>query len=110
MTSKRELERQLDGVSDRMRDRVRHYAEGTSSSASDLLERGRQATRRLGRTGADYRRQLSHAAEDMADEAQYQYRRARRQISRHPVATTAIIAGTIGAFLLLRQLFRDSED
>lgn len=105
MNKQRELERQLNGVGERVRERARHYADETASGASELIERGRRATRRLGRV--DYRKQLSHAAEDMADEAQYQYRRARRQIRRHPVATTAIVAGTVGAFLLLRQLFRD---
>jgi hypothetical protein len=53
---------------------------------------------------------LSHAAEDFADEANYQYRRVRRQVSRHPAATIAIVAGTIGAFLLLRQVFRSDDD
>ena len=49
-------------------------------------------------------------AEDLADEASYQYRRARRHASRHPVATVAVVAGTIGAFFLLRKLLRSDED
>jgi hypothetical protein len=49
-------------------------------------------------------------AEDLADEASYQYRRMRRHASRHPVATVAVVAGTVGAFLLLRRLLRSDED
>ncbi len=109
MTSKRELERKLDGLSSRMRDRASYYADEAGSEAGGLIERGRRATRHLGRSGADYGRQLSHAAEDIADEAQYQYRRARRHVGRHPVASTAIVAGTVGAFLLLRRMLRDRD-
>ena len=48
--------------------------------------------------------------EDFADEANYHYRRLRRQVNRHPGATVAIVAGTIGAFILLRRAFRSDED
>ncbi|HEY8587592.1 MAG TPA: hypothetical protein VIL60_12835 [Rhodanobacter sp.] len=87
------------------------YANGARSGARDMLERGRRRIReRLG--GAKpYGQRLSHAAEDLSDEANYQYRRLRRQVNRHPAATVAIVAGTIGAFLLLRRAFRsDTED
>jgi hypothetical protein len=53
---------------------------------------------------------LTNAAEDFADEANYHYRRLRRQVNRHPGATVAIVAGTIGAFILLRRAFRSDED
>ena len=58
----------------------------------------------------DYGRQMSHAAEDFADEANYHYRRLRRQVNRHPAATVAIVAGTVGAFLLLRRAFRSDDE
>jgi len=106
----RDIEQRFDGASERVRDRVRQYANGTADTASSLIERGRTLTRRLGRRSNGYGRQISHMAEDLADEATYQYRRARRHASRHPVATVAIVAGTVGAFLLLRKLLRDDED
>jgi hypothetical protein len=31
-------------------------------------------------------------------------------VNRHPVATVAIVAGTIGAFLLLRRAFSSDDD
>ncbi|WP_049622212.1 hypothetical protein [Frateuria defendens] len=100
-----ELERHYNGV----RERVRDYAGNAAETAGDLVARGRRATLRFGKHGS-YRRQLTRLAEDMADEANYQYRRARRQVQRHPVATAAIVAGTVGAFFLLRHLFRSDED
>jgi hypothetical protein len=108
MNRTRDLEQRFDGASERVRDRVRQYANGTADTASNLIERGRRMTTRLGRSG--YGKQLSHMAEDLADEASYQYRRARRHATRHPVATVAVVAGTIGAFFLLRKLLRSDED
>ena len=110
MNRNRDLERQLNGVSERMRERVRHYADETAGTANDLVERSRRAVSRFGRKAPGYGRQLSRFAEDMSDEAAYQYRRARRHVSRHPVATAAIVAGTIGAFLLLRRAFRSDDE
>jgi len=110
MNRNRDIEERFDGASDRVRDRVRQYAHGTADSAGELLERGREVTRRFGRRGTGYGRQLSHMAEDLADEANYQYRRARRHASRHPVAAVAVVAGTVGVFLLLRRLLRSDED
>lgn len=108
MNRNRELESRFNDVSDRVQDRVRHYADETAGTANSLIERGRRATQRL--TSKGYGRQLSHAAEDVADEAQYQYRRVRRHVDRHPVAATAILAGTIGAFLLLRRAFSSNDE
>ncbi|UGB45890.1 hypothetical protein LQ772_00890 [Frateuria edaphi] len=110
MNRTHDIEQRLDGASERVRDRVRQYASGTADTASNLVERGRRLTTRLGRHSAGYGKQISHMAEDLADEASYQYRRARRHASRHPVATVAVVAGTIGAFLLLRKLLRSDED
>lgn len=102
----RDIEQRFDGASDR----VRRYASGTADTANGLIERGRNLTNRFSRRGAGYGKQLSHMAEDLADEASYQYRRARRHASRHPVAAVAVVAGTVGAFLLLRKLLRSDED
>jgi len=110
----RDIERQIRAVSARASERVRGYADDASSGAQSLLERGRKATEKAAsRFGAkgDYSRRISNAAEDFADEANYHYRRLRRQVNRNPGTTLAIVAGTIGAFLLLRRAFRtDDED
>jgi hypothetical protein len=106
----RDIEERFNGASERVRDRVRQYANGTADTAGDLIERGRRLGNRFGRRGTSYGKQLSHMAEDLADEASYQYRRVRRHASRHPVAAVAIVAGTVGAFLLLRKLLHSDED
>jgi hypothetical protein len=106
MARQYDIESSVNGV----RERVRHYADEAADRATELAERGRQASRRFGRNRNAYSRRLTNAAEDFADEANYQYRRLRRHVTRHPVATTAIIAGTVGAFFLLRHLFRGQDD
>jgi hypothetical protein len=106
----RDIERSIQDASDRVGDRVRQYANGAAGTAHDLIERGRRAGSRFGKRGDSYRKQLTHAAEDLADEANYQYRRLRRQVNRHPAATVAIVAGTVGAFLLLRRVFRSHDE
>ena len=105
MSRQADIERRLDDLSSR----VRHYTDGVSDTTEGLLTRGRRVVGRLNRR--DTSKRIAQAAEDFADEANYQYRRLRRQVSRHPVATAAIVAGTLGAFLLLRRAFRsDDED
>jgi hypothetical protein len=106
----RDIERQLCDAGDRAGERVRHYADSAAGNAKNLVDRGRHFSERFGMRGNHYGRQLSNAAEDFADEANYHYRRMRRQVSRHPVAAIAMVAGTIGAFLLLSRLFRSSEE
>lgn len=110
MNRVRDFQHQLDGAGARVREQVRHYADESADTASDLIARGRQVASRLGHGRHSYGRRLSHLVEDMGDEASYQFRRARRHVSRHPLAATAIVAGTVGAFLLLRHLFRSDED
>jgi hypothetical protein len=106
----RDFERQIHDTGERAAERVREYADGAAGSAQSLLDRGRRVRERFGQRGNQYGRKLTHAAEDFADEANYQYRRLRRQVNRHPAATVAIVAGTIGAFLLLRRAFRGNDE
>lgn len=106
----RDIERQIRDVGERAGEQVREYADGAAGHARSWLDRGRRLGARFNKRGDTYGRQLSRAAEDFADQANYQYRRARRQVSRHPGATAAIVVGTIGAFLLLRRAFRSSDE
>lgn len=105
-----DLENHVKEAGDRAADRARYYADRASNGARSLAERGHDLGERFARRGNRYSRQLAHKAEDLADEAGYQYRRARRHVARHPVATVAIVAGTIGAFLLLTRLLRGPSD
>jgi hypothetical protein len=106
----RDIERQIRDAGEQAGERVRHYTDAAAGSAQSLFDRGRSLGERFGRRGSHYSRRLTNAAEDFADEANYHYRRLRRQVSRHPAATVAIVAGTIGAFLLLRRAFRSNDD
>ena len=105
-----DLESQVKDTADRATERARYYADRAGSGARALAERGRDFGARFTKHGNRYSRQIAHKAEDLADEANYQYRRARRHVARHPVATAAIVAGTIGAFLLLSRIFRDDSN
>ena len=110
MSRQRDIQDSINGVGERVSERVRHYADEAAERAGSLAERGREAGRRFGNKHIGYSRRVAHAAEDFADEANYQYRRLRRQVKRHPTATIAIVAGTVGAFFLLRHLFRSDDD
>jgi hypothetical protein len=102
MARHRDIESSIDDLDER----VRQYAGAAGDTARGWLVRGRRATGRF--NGRGYSRQLARAAEDLADEANYQYRRLRRHVNRHPVATVAVVvAGVVGALLLLRQLGRN---
>jgi ElaB/YqjD/DUF883 family membrane-anchored ribosome-binding protein len=105
----RDIERQLRDTGERAGEQVHRYADSANERAHGLVERARDLGARWGQRGDSYRRRLSHTAEDFADEANYQYRRARRQMSRHPFAAAAIVAGTVGAFLLLRRAFHNDD-
>ncbi|MBA2080157.1 MAG: hypothetical protein BGP10_02520 [Rhodanobacter sp. 68-29] len=100
MSTRRDIEQGMDDLGER----VRRHAGEAGDTARDWISRGRRAASRF--DGDGYRRRLARAAEDFADETNYHYRRLKRQVNRHPVATAAIVAGTIGAFLLLRRAFR----
>lgn len=104
MSRQADIERRLDHLGSRMRE----YANGTAETADDLLSRGRRAVSRISQ--GDARKRIARRAEDLADEANYQYRRLRRHATRHPVATAAIVAGTVGALFLLFRALRSDED
>lgn len=108
--SNRDIERQIRDAGEKAGDRVRHYADDAAIGAHNWFDRGRRAAKGFTGNSSDYSRKLSNAAEDFADEANYHYRRLRRQVNRNPGATIAIVAGTIGAFLLLRRAFRSDSD
>jgi hypothetical protein len=110
MSRQRDIQDSINGVGERVSERVRHYAGEAAERAGSLAERGRDAGRRFSSKHVGYSRRVAHAAEDLADEANYQYRRLRRQVKRHPTATVAIVAGTVGAFFLLRHIFRGDDD
>jgi len=69
--------------------------------------RSRRITGKLGRHANDQR--IRYLAEDLADEATYQYRKLRRRVQRHPGVTIGIAAAAIGTFLLIRHALRDDD-
>ncbi len=108
---RRDIERQIRDASEQAGQGVRQSATGAVDNAQDLIDRGRRRIQeRFGAGNGRYRRQLTRVAEDLADETNYHYRRMRRQVNRHPVATVAIVAGPIGAFLLLGRASSSDED
>lgn len=106
----RDIENQIRDTADQASERARYYADQAAGGAHSLADRGRAFGARLGKRNNGYRRQIANKAEDLADEANYHYRRMRRQVERHPVAALAIVAGTVGAFLLLSRVFRSHDD
>lgn len=106
----REIKHQMQDVGAKVGEKARQYADDAGTRAQTLLDRGRHLGDRFGRRGNHYSRRLTTTAEDIADEANYHYRRLRRQVNRHPAATVAIVAGTVAAFLLLRRAFRSDDE
>ena len=110
----REIEQHLraaaEVAAERAGERAREYADGAGGAVRGLVRHSQRIRDRFADRGGDYRRELTRIAGDLADEANYRYRRARRQARQHPVATLAIVAGTIGAFLLLRRALRSDDD
>lgn len=96
--------RDLEGHMDELGDRVRRHADDAGDAARGWVARGRSVAARF--DGDGYRRRVARAAEALADETSYRYRRVKRRVRRHPVATVAIVAGAVGALLLLRQVLR----
>lgn len=112
MSKQREIEQSVQDISQSVGDKARHYASDAVDATHELIKRGRDKTRQLRDRRHDYATRAAHYLEDAADEANYQFRRAKRHVKRHPVSTAAIVAGTIGALLALRHLTRsrDAED
>jgi hypothetical protein len=107
MSRNREFARQVESAVNGVSGRVRHYADEAAGVGSDLLDRSRRITGKLGRNANDQR--IRYLAEDLADEATYQYRKLRRRVQRHPGVTIGIAAAAIGTFLLIRHALRDDD-
>ncbi|HEY4143701.1 hypothetical protein [Pinirhizobacter sp.] len=116
MSKYRDLESAVNGVSGR----VRGYVGEAADRASDLADRGRdtasdlaERSRKLGLKWSKRARQtrpIAYLAEDFADEANYQYRRLRRQVKRHPATAVGIAAVAVGTFLLLRHIWNNRDE
>jgi ElaB/YqjD/DUF883 family membrane-anchored ribosome-binding protein len=116
MSKYRDLESAVNGVSGR----VRGYASDAADQASDLADRGRDSASSLAERGrklglkwskrARQSRPVAYIAEDFADEANYQYRRLRRQVKRHPATAVGIAAVAVGTFLLLRHVWNKRDE
>lgn len=106
----RDVETRIRNHADHIGERARYYAEQADDGAHSLAERGRAFGARFRKRSNGYGRRLGNKAEDLVDEANYHYRRMRRQVSRHPAAAVAIAAGTMGAFLLLSRAFRSHRN
>lgn len=107
MSRNREFARQVESAVNGVSGRVRHYADEAAGVGNDLLDRSRRITGKLGRHANDQR--IRYLAEDLADEATYQYRKLRRRVQRHPGVTIGIAAAAIGTFLLIRHALRDDD-
>ncbi|HEY4293806.1 hypothetical protein [Luteibacter sp.] len=107
MSRNREFARQVESAVNGVSGRVRHYADEAASTGTDMLDRSRRITGKFARTANDQR--IRYLAEDLADEATYQYRKMRRRVQRHPAVTIGIAAAAIGTFLLIRHALRDDD-
>ncbi|WP_448102766.1 hypothetical protein [Luteibacter jiangsuensis] len=107
MSRNRDFARQMESAVNGVSGRVRHYADEAAGAGSDLLDRSRRITGKLTRRANDQR--IRYMAEDLADEATYQYRKLRRRVQRHPGVTIGIAAAAIGTFLLIRHALRDDD-
>ncbi|NID04531.1 hypothetical protein HBF26_06520 [Luteibacter jiangsuensis] len=107
MSRNREFARHVESAVNGVSGRVRHYADEAAGAGSDLLDRSRRITGKLARRANDQR--IRYMAEDLADEATYQYRKLRRRVQRHPGVTIGIAAAAIGTFLLIRHALRDDD-
>jgi len=107
MSRNREFARQVESAVNGVSGRVRHYADEAAGVGTDLLDRSRRITGKLSRQANDQR--LRYLAEDLADEATYQYRKLRRRVQRHPGVTIGIAAAALGTFLLIRHALRSDD-
>ncbi|SFW74895.1 MULTISPECIES: hypothetical protein [Luteibacter] len=109
MSRNREFARQVESAVNGVSGRVRHYADEASSVGNDLLERSRRVTGKLAKRTNGNGQRIRYMAEDVADEATYQYRKLRKQVRRNPGVAIGIAAAAIGTFLLIRHALRDDD-
>jgi hypothetical protein len=107
MSRNREFSRQVESAVTGVSGRVRQYADEAAGTGSDLLDRSRRITGKFARQANEQR--IRYLAEDLADEATYQYRKMRRRVQRHPGVTLGIAAAAIGTFLLIRHALRGDD-
>jgi hypothetical protein len=108
MSRNREFARQVETAVNGVSGRVRHYADEATGAGNDLLERTRRVTNKFAKRNVNGQK-IRYLAEDVADEATYQYRRLRKQVRRNPGITIGIAAAAIGTFLLIRHALRDDD-
>ncbi|MDQ0011029.1 hypothetical protein J2T07_003235 [Luteibacter jiangsuensis] len=109
MSRNREFARQVESAVNGVSGRVRHYADEASGVGNDLLERSRRVTNKFAKRNSISGQRIRYLAEDVADEATYQYRKLRKQVRRNPGLTIGIAAAAIGTFLLIRHVLRDDD-
>ncbi|MGF6710636.1 hypothetical protein QFZ41_001600 [Luteibacter sp. W1I16] len=109
MSRNREFARQVESAVNGVSGRVRHYADEASGVGSDLLDRSRRVTNKFAKRNGMSSQRIRYLAEDVADEATYQYRKLRKQVRRNPGLTIGIAAAAIGTFLLIRHVLRDDD-
>ncbi|WP_426286492.1 hypothetical protein [Luteibacter sp. E-22] len=109
MSRNREFARQVESAVNGVSGRVRHYADEASGVGNDLLDRGRRVTNKFAKRNGMSGQRIRYLAEDVADEATYQYRKLRKQVRRNPGLTIGIAAAAIGTFLLIRHVLRDDD-
>jgi hypothetical protein len=109
MSRNREFARQVESAVNGVSGRVRHYADEAAGTGNDLLDRTRRITNKFAKRNSGNSQRVRYMAEDLADEATYQYRRLRKQVRRNPGVTIGIAAAAIGTFLLIRHALRDND-
>jgi hypothetical protein len=107
MSRNREFARQVESAVNGVSGHVRHYGDEAYDAGRDLLDRTRRVTNKI--ASRSNSRKMRYMAEDLADEATYQYRRLRKQVRRNPGVTIGIAAAAIGTFLLIRHALRDDD-
>jgi ElaB/YqjD/DUF883 family membrane-anchored ribosome-binding protein len=110
MSRNRELERDVENALNGASRRVGRYAGEAAGAANNLVEQGRRLGETFGKRANGRTRRARYLAEDIADEANYQYRRMRRQVIRNPMTSIGIAAAAIGTFLLIRHALRTRDD
>jgi hypothetical protein len=109
MNRNREFARQVESAVNGVSGRVRQYADEAGGVGNDLLDRSRRITNRFAKRSNGNGQRMRYLAEDLADEATYQYRKLRKQVRRNPGLTIGIAAAAIGSFLLIRHVLRDDD-